>query len=408
MIKGRIKYVIMLLSCYLLIALLAPIIATDLPLYAKYNNRHLFPAFVSEGKLPEILTGKIMPYSMINWKKLQLESVIWAPIPYAPQKSDHENYHYASPLGNQFTLTATGEKIAMPLRFRHWLGTGKRGEDILSGMIHGGRMSLIVALLATLITGLLGISLGILSGYFGNTKLKAHRVVLISTLLGIYLSLFYGIYVRRYSLSSISDWVLSVLLAIGIMLLMIQIGKFLSRKSSAFISIPLDSWISRIIELFTLAPKLLLILVIASLTGPSVSMLIIVIGLTSWTNIARITRAGFMRITTESYIEWAQAAGYAHWRIILKHILPNIMAPLGVTLIFTITASIFIESSLSFIGMGLPPDIVSIGSIINDSRENLSAYWMIIPPSLFIMGLILSLNALAEWLALKYKTKSIE
>ncbi|MBK7183712.1 MAG: hypothetical protein IPH89_12680 [Bacteroidetes bacterium] len=129
-----------------IIALIAPFIATDQPLYCKYKGVSMFPALSfsnnCEVKNPE--TGEVenIQYDIADWKHMDAETIIFAPVPYSPNKTDYDNADYVSPNGNQIFITATGEQTEMPTKFRHWLGTNKAGEDVLSGLINGTRIFL--------------------------------------------------------------------------------------------------------------------------------------------------------------------------------------------------------------------------------------------------------------------------
>ena len=137
------KNKIALVSLYLLfflifIAILAPYIANDRPLYAKYKGNTLYPAFAEDTRKDSIkdpLTGKIevLQYDITDWRQLDLEKVIWTPIPYSPGSMDRYNRDYVSPTGKQRYKNPAGEITEMPNRFRHRLGTDGIGRDLASG-----------------------------------------------------------------------------------------------------------------------------------------------------------------------------------------------------------------------------------------------------------------------------------
>jgi microcin C transport system permease protein len=121
------------LAVLAVIALFASVIANDQPLYAKYKGETLFPAFSFENKY-EITdqNGKteLVQLDIAKWKQMDLESVIWAPIVYMPNRSDFLNSDFTGPNDEQFFKDSNGKIIPMPGRFRHWLGTNKKGEDV--------------------------------------------------------------------------------------------------------------------------------------------------------------------------------------------------------------------------------------------------------------------------------------
>jgi peptide/nickel transport system permease protein len=124
----------------------------------------------------------------------------------------------------------------------------------------------------------------------------------------------------------------------------------------------------------------------------------VIIGLTSWTEIARFTRAEFLKIRNLEYIQAGQALGYSEARIIFRHALPNGIAPALVAIAFGIASAILIESGLSFLGIGVPADVVTWGSLVNAGRENFQAWWLVVYPGLAIFITVTIYNLLGEGL----------
>lgn len=162
------------------LALLAPFIANHKPLYAVYKGQTFYPAFTTKVKYtvkdPVTKATEDIDIEEADWKQMKLESAVWPLIPYSPGRSDLMNANYVSPRGNQLFRTADGKTIPMPNRFKHRLGTGVRGDDVLAGLIHGIRVSLSVGIFSMLIAAFLGILLGSLAGYFGNTGLRTKQI----------------------------------------------------------------------------------------------------------------------------------------------------------------------------------------------------------------------------------------
>ena len=122
----------------------------------------------------------------------------------------------------------------------------------------------------------------------------------------------------------------------------------------------------------------------------------VIIGLTSWTGIARFTRAELLRIRNLEYISASNALGFSSIRTIFKHALPNALAPVFVSIAFGIASAILVEASLSFLGIGVPDDIVTWGALLNLGRQNLEAWWLIIYPGIAIFVTITIYNMIAE------------
>jgi peptide/nickel transport system permease protein len=159
---------------------------------------------------------------------------------------------------------------------------------------------------------------------------------------------------------------------------------------------PLDLLLSRITEVFASLPRLVLILTLSALARPSLLNLILIFGLTGWTDIARIVRAEMLKIRTSDYLQVAIGQGFPAWRIILVHALPNIIQPALVSILFGVSGVILAESALSFLGIGVPFDTVTWGSLIAAGRENFNAWWLVVFPGLAIFFTIWSLNVFAD------------
>ena len=177
--KNKIALVCLyLLFLLIAIAILAPYIANERPLYAKYKGQTLYPAFAESSRTDSILNSngeldEILHYDITDWRLLDFEKVIWAPIPYSPGGMDRYNRDYASPSGKQRYKNPQGEILESPSKFRHKLGTDGIGRDLAAGLIHGTRISLMVGLVSMGIASLIGIILSfsvprrrIGSGYF--------------------------------------------------------------------------------------------------------------------------------------------------------------------------------------------------------------------------------------------------
>jgi peptide/nickel transport system permease protein len=161
----------------------------------------------------------------------------------------------------------------------------------------------------------------------------------------------------------------------------------------------IDTVTSRATEIVMCIPTLVLILaIIAILEKPTIWHTMAIIGMTGWTGIARLTRGEFLRLKTAEFVMAARAAGAGPVRIMLRHILPNALAPVLVPITFGIAAAILTESSLSFLGFGPPPPTASWGSILNDARSNLTMWWLVVFPGLAIFLTVLAYNLVGEGL----------
>jgi peptide/nickel transport system permease protein len=176
-----------------------------------------------------------------------------------------------------------------------------------------------------------------------------------------------------------------------------MIGKISFLKTRVYI--PVDSIISRIIEILISMPLLILIISISAIAKEkSMINLMVIIGLTTWTGIARLTRAEFLKISNLEYIQAAKSMGFKEFRIIFRHALPNGLAPALIAIAFGVASAILIESSLSFLGIGVPPTIVTWGSLLNSGWQQFSAWWLVIFPGLAIFITVTIYNLLGEGL----------
>lgn len=142
-----------------------------------------------------------------------------------------------------------------------------------------------------------------------------------------------------------------------------------------------DMLLSRIMEIVICFPSFFLILTAISIVGPSIYNVMIVIGLTGWTGIARLTRAEFLRLRGQDFVVAAQAAGYSEAAVMFKHVLPNAMTPVMVSAAFGFAGAILVESGLSFLGFGVQEPFPSWGQMLADSRSDpLNLWWLFIVP----------------------------
>jgi peptide/nickel transport system permease protein len=411
-----------LISFYLLIflafvAIFKDFIATDQPLYAQYHGKTFYPAFqtfinpniTDSVKNPETGNYEKLQFDIMPWKQMKLDKVIWAPIPYSPDKPDRYNREYVGPFAKQHYRTPQGEIIDAPVKFRHHLGTNNIGQDIMAGLVHGTFISLTVGFLSVGIAAIIGIILGSLAGYFGDNTLRTSRATYYFTMAGIFLGLFYGFGSRKYVIgdalgSSIISGVGQIFISFALVGAIIFAFNFLGKMVSKMgllnkkVNVPIDSFVSRSIEILNSMPKLLLIITIAAIAQRSLWLVMVIIGVTSWTGIARFTRAEFLRTRNLEFIAASKAMGFSEARTIFKHALPNSFAPVFIAIAFGIAAAILVESSLSFLGIGVPDDVVTWGSLLSQGRQEFEAWWMVVFPGFAIFLAVTVYNLIGEGL----------
>jgi len=160
-----------------------------------------------------------------------------------------------------------------------------------------------------------------------------------------------------------------------------------------------DGLISRFTDAMLAVPFLILAIALAAFLGPSLTNAMVAIGVSAMPVFIRLTRAQVLSVKVEDYVEAARAVGNPHWRIALRHILPNTLPPLIVQATLTIATAIIAEASLSFLGLGQQPPAPSWGSMLNTAKDYIdNAPWMAIWPGLSIFLLVLSFNLLGDGL----------
>jgi peptide/nickel transport system permease protein len=225
--------------------------------------------------------------------------------------------------------------------WKHPLGTDDLGQDLLARILYGGRISLAVGFTAMLVAVGLGTLIGAVSGMAGG-KLDAALM-----------------------------WV-----------------------TDLFLSLPQLPLLLLIIYLFRDA--------LTQVVGPELGVFILivsVIGLFNWMPVARLVRAQFLSLREKEFVEAARALGASRIRLVIRHILPNALGPVIVAATIDVAAAIIAESTLSFLGLGFPPDIPTWGRLLFDAKDNLdfAPHWAVFP-GLAIFLTVLSINFIGDGL----------
>lgn len=223
---------------------------------------------------------------------------------------------------------------------KYLLGTDDQGRDILSAVIYGARISLIVGVVSVVLSVLVGVLFGLLAGFWGG-----------------WLDAF---------LMRVCDVMLSFP-PILIALLMAGVGR----------------------ALFPDAP-----------TSVAFGVLIVAISLTGWVQYARTVRGSTLVERSKEYVQAARVTGVSPWRIMLRHVLPNVMGPVMVLATIQVGTAIITEATLSFLGVGVPPTSPSLGTLIRVGNDYLFSgeWWITVFPGAMLVLIALSVNLLGDWL----------
>jgi len=167
-----------------------------------------------------------------------------------------------------------------------------------------------------------------------------------------------------------------------------------------------DTILMRLTDTMMSMPYIMVAIVLAAVLGPSKNNIILILAIIGWTGYARVLRAEVLRVKQGEFVSLAVVAGSSKFRIMLKHIFPNIINTLVVMVTLQIGIVIVAESSLSFLGVGVPPPDPAWGSMVAEGRAYISsAWWLSTWPGLSILLVVLSCNMLGDWLRVRLDPK---
>ena len=312
-----------------------------------------------------------------------------APIPFRAETTALTGPRYAPP----GTPTEDGR--------RHYLGTDRLGRDTAAGLVAGTRVAVLVGAGSLVLALLIGIPLGAVAGFFGDGGLQLPRAGAIALVVGVLVGSGYF----RGSLAGLAEgparWLLSWVCCVGVVtagsyLLLLLIGRWVLSLRKP-VGLPVDRGVVLLIELVSSIPGLVILIAVLSLVrAPSLWLVVLIIGLIGWTSIARFLRAELLRIRELPYIAAARITGVGEWRLLWQHALPNAVGPLLVVAAFFVGSSILAEAMLSFLGVGVPADQVTWGSMLKQSRARPEAWWLAVFPGLLLTLTVLACNSLRK------------
>jgi peptide/nickel transport system permease protein len=360
--------------------LLLPVIVNHRPLYIAYDEVHYYPAFTGDDILQFGDVSFNLQYDDV--KMMDEVFVIMPLIPWSPGRSDLFN-SYAGPFDMQFSNDV---QSGLPLNYRHWLGTDGKGADVLAGILYGFRYSALIALLALLIAAVPGLTLGSIAGYFGNTAVQINKAVLPAFIVAL-----------LYFICVASSGIMSLFISIALFIIIYILLNFILKKlSPGKTSLALDSIIMRCMEVMISIPALTVIITLTAIVRPGILSIAVILGVLLWPDITRFVRAQVLQVKEQDYVLAARALGFSNLRIIFNHILRNGITPVLILLCFSFSNIILTEAGLSFLGAGIPPDIVTWGSLLASGRDNFDAWWLVVFPGAALLGIVFWLITLAD------------
>ncbi|HXC02308.1 MAG TPA: ABC transporter permease [Opitutaceae bacterium] len=241
---------------------------------------------------------------------------------------------------------------ATPPSAQHWLGTDTLGRDLFARILFGGRISLMVGLVASAVALIIGVTYGAVAGYLGG------------------------------KIDTVMMRIVDIIYALPFTIFVIMLMVFLKDPMEKF-----DGWLAQypIVDNAQGVGKILL--------------LFAAIGAVEWLTMARIVRGQILSVKKMEFIEAARALGYSPRRIIFRHMVPNILGPIIVYTTLTIPAVMLLESFLSFLGLGVDAPMSSWGTLIKDGAEKMEEFpWLLIFPGGIFSLTLFSLNFLGDGL----------
>ncbi len=391
------RWAMRILFFLIFVAIFGDFIANERPVLCRLEGQRIYSPILKSYAVGLGLAKGNTEEFRGNWAEKKYDFAWFPMIPYSANTIDSKSQGFTAPNDRQNVKS---------WRWRHWLGTDAIGRDVAAGMVSGTRTALLVGLIAMSIAMLLGLFLGLIAGFYGDSDFKMYGLQLLLVLLGLPLVVFYAFVVDEYTF--VGDALItniffrSLFLGLGVYLLSLS-GKWLARLSGfkRKLSMPLDSLIMRLVEIVNALPGLLLILaILAIVKASSIYIVMVIIGLISWTSVTRFMRAEMLRIREMEYIQAARVLGFSDARIILRHALPNGIRPILITLSFGMAGAILIEAFLSFLGIGLPADTVTWGSMLRSIQDNLGAgaWWLGFFPGMAIFIAVATFNLIGEGL----------
>lgn len=398
-----------ILGFLLFLTVFRDLLANGRPLCCRIDGVTYFPGIRAVFINPDKPFGdkslrdiQLMPDQFEAWKDPANfdEPPVYAPIPFSPGEFSSRNQL-------RFGYPGLSHPGLPPHRFNHWLGTDAEGRDIAATIVSGARIALLTGSLAMAAALLIGLLLGTLAGFFGDDTLQVKRGVWILFLCGLPFAWFYAVTVRQWENTGSPGGIsLSIAIFSGVMLLFFATGRWLSRLKwfSVESSLPVDMLVMRTAEVFSSIPRLIVLVVLAvalrGMSDGSVWLMTTLIGVFSWTGVAKFVRAELLRVRALDYVTAARGLGLSPRRVLIRHALPNAMRPVYIAFAFGAASAVLLEAYLSFLGFGGAAFRgISWGSLFineNSAANPLDTWWVTLFPGLMIFLTVSALNALGE------------
>ncbi len=377
-VKNSKNWAIAYMIFLLIVALIGPIFTSNAPLKVTIDDETIYPAlrlYMHDSGLRSYPSE----WRTIDWKKIE-----------------NGKQNLISWDATYIDLTAING--VPPGKKGHLLGADLFGKDVAAGLIAGTRVSLLVAFIATLFGLLLAFLLTFLTTYFGNQRIKLTLLQIL--FLSIFSCAIWFYLFVAFPQSNVSAVTTLFTAVAGISLIFWLTPKIASKKTSSStlsIPIPMDEIGLKFYEIFQSIPKLILLLVVIGMiqakgTGSSLVSLGLLMGALIWPVFYRYLRLEIQREKSTDFFESLKNLGFGDLRMTLFHLFPKAFRSIIVPTIFVFSSVILLESTLSFLGLGLSDEYVSWGKILAQARLRLDAWWLAIFPGILIFLTLYALN----------------
>ncbi|OON66202.1 ABC transporter permease [Hymenobacter sp. CRA2] len=272
------------------------------------------------------------------------------------------------------------DALSQPPSRLHWLGTDPFGRDVLADILAGAQQLITVGAPAAVLASTLGTGLGAAAGYWHNHRLRVRKAAWLILALGLGGTLI-------TSPAALPWWLLGIVAGTGLV--------YLTPALRASWPLPLDQLVQSAAAFLTSVPRLVIVVVLAAAQPPSKPWLIFLLVLTCWPGTARLVRAQIAQLRSQPYIEAGRAAGYSDFRLLRYHLLPNAWPALRAVLPLNLSLCLALQTTLAFLGIGLPPDQPNWGRTLANARLEPTAWWVILAgvlPLAFTIGALHTLT----------------
>lgn len=287
------------------------------------------------------------------------------------------------------TLSKESQYLAPPLSPEkagtHWLGTDSQSRDVLAGIIYGTRYALLIGLISVFFAMLVGLTLGGLAAYYGDTRFRVSYLIWIPLLLAT-IAL---VYLIHYAFVS-PVWG-AIILALLISIL------FFSVQTKSGNRIPINQFVTKCIELFDSLPALFVLLAwAATIEDWNIWTLSLLIAFFRWPTFARLIRSEMTPWAHSAWIKSLRGLKMSDFWIIRSQLLNLVIIPISVHAAFAVAGAVSIEATLTFLGFGLGVETQSWGRLLSDARQYFQAWWLVVFPGLFLFLFLWWTNAIAR------------